>query len=67
MKEAKKKKRDELKRMNASFNQLSKENYKKLNLNKCIKCKQETGNNFIFVYKKNSELKGKICLSCQAK
>ncbi len=64
MKKVKKKKREELKRMKASFNQLSKTKTRKPNLKDCIKCKKELGNNFTLVYKKNSELKGKMCLSC---
>ena len=64
MKKVKKQKRDEIKRMKASFNQLSKQKTRKPNLTKCLKCKKELENNFIFTYKKNNELKGKICLSC---
>ena len=64
MKQSKKILRDEIKRMNASISQLSKEYKKKVDLNKCIKCKQDAGKNFVFSYKKNNELKGKICISC---
>ncbi len=67
MKISKKRSRDELKRMNASFSQIKKEKTKSPNLNKCLKCKQDPGKNFIFVYKKNNELKGKVCLSCKFK
>lgn len=61
MKAIKKEKKLEIKRMQASF--LSIEKPLK-NLNKCLKCKKDPGKNFKFVYKKNNELKGKICLSC---
>jgi len=64
VKTSKKKLRDEIKRMKASFNQLKIQNKRKINLNLCLKCKQDTGNNFILVYKNNNELKGKICVSC---
>lgn len=64
MRIAKKKVREELKRMQASFSQIKKETKRKPNPNKCIKCKQDAGNNFILVYKKNNELKGKMCISC---
>ncbi len=62
MKKSKEKKL-ELKRMQASFNQLKKES-KKINLNKCLNCKKDSGKNFTLKYKKNNELKGKICLGC---
>ena len=64
MKEAKKTLKDELKRMKASLNQLKKESKRKPDPNNCLKCKQDAGNNFIFIYKKNNELKGKMCISC---
>ena len=67
MKTSKKRVRDELKRMKVSFSQLKKEKTKKVNLNNCIKCKKEAGNNFSLVYKKNNELKGKVCVSCRHK
>lgn len=64
MKLSKKILRDEIKRMNASISQLSKISKRKIDLNKCLKCKQDAGKNFIFSYKKNNELKGKVCISC---
>jgi len=67
MKITKKKVRDELKRLKASFSQIKKEKIKKIDPNLCLKCKEDAGNNFIFVYKKNSELKGKVCVSCYHK
>lgn len=45
--------------MKASMKELKKEKSRKTNLNLCIKCKQDVGINFSFVYKKNNELKGK--------
>lgn len=62
MKLSKKYAKLELKRMQASFNQ--KENSKKPITDICLICKQEAGKNFIFKYKRNNELKGKICISC---
>ena len=67
MKKIRKEKRAEIKRMKASFMQLSNPKSRKPNLIKCFKCKKETGNNFIFIYKKNNELKGKLCISCVSK
>ncbi|MBS3167911.1 hypothetical protein J4216_02200 [Candidatus Woesearchaeota archaeon] len=67
MKEIKKIRRKQLRTMEASFNQIFKTNYKKPDLTKCLKCKKEVGNNFTFAYKKNHELKGKLCLSCSDK
>lgn len=64
MKQSKKKLRDEIKRMQASFSQIKKETKRKPNPTKCLKCKQDAGNNFVFIYKKNNELKGKMCLGC---
>ena len=55
--------KEELKRMKASMKELTSPK-KKPNLNLCMKCKQDAGNNFILIYKKNNELKGKICTSC---
>ncbi len=55
---------NEIKRMKASFTQIHKGKTRKPNLTKCIKCKKDAGNNFVFIYKKNNELKGKLCLSC---
>lgn len=52
----------ELKRMGASFKQGA--NSRKLKLDSCLMCKQDPGKNFVFVYKRNNELKGKICISC---
>lgn len=60
-------KRLELKRMKAAFSQIKKETKRKPNLNQCLKCKQKLEKNFVFVYKKNNELKGKMCLSCNKK
>ncbi len=67
MRESKKRVREEIKRMQVSFPQIKKEPKRKIDLNKCIKCKQDAGNNFIFSYKKNNELKGKVCISCYHK
>ncbi len=64
MKQSKKRMKEELKRMRASFLEIKKENSKKPDLNKCLKCKSALGNNFNLIYKKNNELKGKICISC---
>lgn len=64
MKPSKKRVKDEIKRMKASFLEIKKQKSRKPNLNKCIKCKQDAGKNFIFIYKRNNELKGKVCLSC---
>ncbi len=66
MKKSKKEKKDEIKRMKASFFQLSNAKSRKPNLKKCLNCKKEIGNNFVFVYKRNNELKGKLCMSCSA-
>ncbi len=63
MHQAKKALKEELKRMKASMKEL-KFPKKKPNLNLCLKCKKDAGNNFLLVYKKNNELKGKICTSC---
>ncbi len=52
----------ELKRMQASFQ--VRKNSRKPKLNECLICKQDAGKNFIFEYKKNNELKGKICNFC---
>ena len=64
MKPSKKRLKEEIKRMKASFSQIKKDPKRKPNLTKCIKCKQDAGKNFIFAYKKNNELKGKICIAC---
>ena len=64
MKVSKKIMRDEIKRMQVSFEQLKNPKSKKINFDKCLKCKQDAGKNFTLVYKKNKELKGKICISC---
>lgn len=64
MRKSKKSVKDEIKRMKASFSQLKTPKKKSPDLNTCIKCKQDAGNNFVFTYKKNNELKGKICISC---
>jgi hypothetical protein len=64
MKESKKRVRNELKRMKASFNEITRENSRKPDLNFCLKCNKEAGNNFVLDYKRNQELKGKICISC---
>ena len=64
MRESKKRVKDELKRMKASLSQLTKESSKKPDLNICLKCKKDAGNNFVLKYKKNQELKGKICIGC---
>lgn len=64
MKQSKKNLKEELKRMKASLNQLKKESKRKLDPNLCLKCKKDAGNNFVFIYKKNNELKGKMCISC---
>ncbi len=64
MKISKKEKRDEIKRMQASFNQLNKKETKIPNLKVCLKCKQDPKNNFKLIYKRNNELKGKMCLLC---
>jgi len=63
MKLSKKSVKEDIKRMKASFSQLEKPK-RKVDLNKCMKCKLDSGKNFIFIYKKNSELKGKVCISC---
>lgn len=67
MKPQKLQKRLELKRMKASLSQIKKESKRKPNLIECLKCKQELEKNFVFIYKKNNELKGKMCLSCNQK
>ncbi len=67
MKSSKKALKNELKRMQASFLEIKKENTRKLNPNICLKCKNDAGNNFILIYKKNNELKGKLCISCHKK
>jgi len=64
MNPTKKSLRDELKRMKAAFSQIKEESKRKPNLNLCMKCKQDAGKNFILIYKKNSQLKGKICIGC---
>lgn len=66
MKKSRKERREELKRMKVSFLQLSNPKSRKPNLTKCLRCKEEIGNNFVLVYKRNSELKGKLCMSCNA-
>jgi len=66
MKNSRKQHREEIKRMKASFNELFKEKKRKSNRNNCLKCKKDAGNNFIFVYKKNKELKGKLCIACNS-
>lgn len=53
--------------MKASMKALKIEKKKKPNLNLCMKCKQDSGNNFVLVYKKNNELKGKLCTACNKK
>ena len=63
MHESKKRVKDDIKKMKASFYQLNKK-IKKPDLNICLKCKKEAGNNFVLKYKKNQELKGKMCISC---
>ena len=50
--------------MQVSFEQLKNQKSQKINFDKCLKCKQDPGKNFIFVYKQNKELKGKLCISC---
>ena len=64
MRKSRKELKNELKRMGASFDELLVEKKKKLDNNRCISCKNDAGNNFIFIYKKNNELKGKKCISC---
>ena len=56
----------ELKRMSASL--IQSENPKKRvpNLTQCMYCKVDAGKNFILVYKRNEELKGKVCKNCFA-
>ncbi len=66
MKKPKKEKKDEIRRMKASFIQLSNPKSRKPNFTKCLNCKKELGNNFVLVYKRNNELKGKLCMSCNA-
>ena len=61
MKHIKREKKLELKRLKASFSKLDS---KKLELNVCLICKEDPGNNFILKYKKNNELKGKLCINC---
>ena len=70
--------RDEIKRMKASMKDLQKpeitaaikdgkliqKSKKKINSNLCMKCKKDAGKNFVFIYKANHELKGKMCTSC---
>ncbi|MEK6948091.1 MAG: hypothetical protein AABX19_02510 [Nanoarchaeota archaeon] len=50
----------EIKRLKASFSKLD----YKIDLSSCLICKKDPGNNFILKYKKNNELKGKLCVSC---
>ncbi len=64
MKSSKKELRAELKRMKASLSEIAKPKKRKLDPSQCLDCKNDAGNNFVFVYKKNSELKGKRCISC---
>lgn len=64
MSETKKALKEEIKRMKASMKSIKETKKRKLNLNLCMKCKQDSGNNFILIYKKNHELKGKICTGC---
>ena len=64
MKILKKEQKAEIKRMRASF---LKETSKTPKLDKCLTCKQDAGKNFVFKYKKNNQLKGKICISCYHK
>ena len=61
MKTTKKENKIEIRRMKASLSSINKTIK---HINKCFKCKKDPGKNFIFIYKKNNELKGKICLSC---
>ena len=58
--------RQELKRLDASLKQLQspKETKKEINRKICMKCKQDAGKNFFFVYKRDNTLKGKICKVC---
>ncbi len=65
MKLSKKESKLELKRMYISFSQQS--NSRKPKLNECLICKNDPGKNFVLKYKRNSELKGKICFSCYHK
>ena len=67
MRESKKRVRDEIKRMRVSFPQINKEPKRKIDPNLCLKCKEDARNNFVFTYKKNNELKGKMCVSCYHK
>lgn len=77
MHEGKKSLRDEIKRMKASMKHLQEpekgifrngkfviKTKRKPDLNFCMKCKNDTGKNFILIYKKNHELKGKMCTAC---
>ncbi len=57
---AKKSLRKELKRLSISLVQIE----KKINLADCLECKTDAGKNFVLIYKKNQELKGKVCRSC---
>jgi len=66
MRESLKKVRVELKRMKASLRNLKTEKSKKLDLNNCLKCKQDAGKNFLLIYKKDNTLKGKMCKQCSA-
>ena len=66
MKIAKKERKLELKRLEVSLSQLYKENSKEVKLNECLICKKDPGKNFILKYKRNNELKGKICMSCNS-
>lgn len=77
MHSGKKSLKDEIKRMKASMKDLQKPETKiikngkiiiktkrKVDPNLCMKCKKDAGKNFIFIYKANHELKGKMCTSC---
>ena len=63
MKTVKKEKILEIKRFKASFNKLN----NKVNLNSCLICRSDPGKNFVLKYKRNNELKGKLCISCSRK
>ncbi len=60
--------RQELKRLDASLKDLQAPKKKKeVSLRACMKCKQDAGKNFFFMYKKDNTLKGKVCKTCADK
>ncbi len=77
MHSGKKSLKDEIKRMKASMKDLQKpekgvikggklviKTKRKLSPNLCMACKKDAGKNFVFIYKTNHELKGKMCTIC---